>query len=143
MERLTHARSGAITSKATVFWKAPVGNRPVILLRKTPNRLNSDDCTDLAAQGSCCFMIHYFLPTAGRPWKGLIPGTMVAAFSFIAATIEFHFYIAHGTGIPSIYGTLAGFAILLLWMYAADPILPIGAETDTARRELRSNGASA
>jgi uncharacterized BrkB/YihY/UPF0761 family membrane protein len=64
----------------------------VILLREIGNRLNSDDCTDVAAQVSFYFILSLF-----------------------------PFFLA----------------------LAANLILLIGAETDTAPRELRSNGASA
>jgi membrane protein len=88
-------------------------------------------------------LINYFLPAAGRPWKWLTPGTVLVAVALIGATIAFNFYLIHGPNIPRIYGTLAGFIVLMLWIYAANLILLIGAETDTAIHELRSNGASA
>jgi membrane protein len=88
-------------------------------------------------------LINYFLPAAGRPWKWLTPGTVLVAVALIWATIAFNFCIIHGTNIPRIYRTHAGFIVLTLWIYAANLILLIGAETDTAIHELRSNGASA
>jgi membrane protein len=88
-------------------------------------------------------LINYFLPDAGRPWRWLTPGTIFVTAAFIVATIGFNIYVAHGFNIPKIYGTLAGFMVLMLWIYGANMILLIGAETDTALRELRSNGATA
>jgi uncharacterized BrkB/YihY/UPF0761 family membrane protein len=42
---------------------------------------------------------------------------------------------------PRIYGTLAGFIALMLWIYMSIVILLIGAETDTAIAELNKHEA--
>jgi membrane protein len=88
-------------------------------------------------------LINYFLPAARRPWRWLTPGSIFVALSFITATIGLSLYTTHGSNIPAIYGTLAGFIVLLLWIYAATLILLIGAETDSALHGLRSNGGRA
>ena len=44
---------------------------------------------------------------------------------------------------PTLYGALAGFIVLMLWIYLANLILLIGAETDTVWRELKVSGTSA
>jgi membrane protein len=80
-------------------------------------------------------LINYFLPAKGRPWRWFTPGTIFVALAFAAATLGFNFYVAHGSDIPKIYGALAGFIVLMLWIYAANLILLIGAETDTVLRE--------
>jgi hypothetical protein len=43
--------------------------------------------------------------------------------SCLGATIKFNFYVIHGSNIPTIYGTPAGFIVLVLWIYAANLIL--------------------
>ena len=86
-------------------------------------------------------LINYFLPAKGRPWKWVTPGTTFVAIALAIATLGFNFYVEHGSNIPNIYGALAGFIVLMLWIYAANLILLIGAETDTALGELRSYGA--
>ena len=57
--------------------------------------------------------------------------------------LGFNFYVAHGSNIPKIYGALAGFLALVLWIYAANLMLLIGAETGTALRECRPHEAGA
>jgi uncharacterized BrkB/YihY/UPF0761 family membrane protein len=42
-----------------------------------------------------------------------------------------------------VYGTLAGFIILMTWIYLATLILLIGAETDAALDEWKARGALA
>ncbi len=85
-------------------------------------------------------LISYFLPAIKRPWKWVTPGTVFVTVAFIAATFLFNVYLKFGLDIPKIYGALAGFIVLLLWVYLANLILLIGAETDSALQELRLSG---
>jgi len=84
-------------------------------------------------------LIHYFLPDCGRKWRWLSPGTLFVAFSFVLASLGLNFYIGHNVMFPRIYGTLAGFIALMLWIYMSIVILLIGAETDTAIAELNKH----
>ena len=88
-------------------------------------------------------LINYFLPAEGRPWRWFTPGRIFVALAFGAAKLGFNFYVVHGSNIPRVYGALAGFIVLMLWIYAANLILLIGAETDTALRERRPHEAGA
>jgi membrane protein len=88
-------------------------------------------------------LINYFLPAEGRPWRWYSPGTVFVALAFGVATLGFDFFVTHGSNIPKIYGALAGFVVLMLWIYAANLILLIGAETDTAVRARRLHEAGA
>ena len=71
------------------------------------------------------------------------PATLVVALSFIGATVGFEIYLAHGSNMPTLYGALAGFIVLMLWIYLANLVLLIGAETDSVWRELKASGTSA
>jgi membrane protein len=82
-------------------------------------------------------LINYFLPATHRPWRWLTPGTVFVALSFIVATVAFEIYLAHGASVSALYGALAGFIVLMVWIYLANLMLLIGAETDTALRELK------
>jgi membrane protein len=88
-------------------------------------------------------LINYFLPDVKHPWRWFTPGTVLVALSFIGVTMLFEVYLAHGSDVPTLYGALAGSIILMLWIYLANLILLIGAETDTAWRELKVSGTSA
>jgi len=50
-----------------------------------------------------------------------------------------NFYLGHNVMFPRIYGALAGFIALMLWIYMLIVILLIGAETDTAIAELNKH----
>jgi membrane protein len=81
-------------------------------------------------------LVNHFLPDVKRPWRWLTPGTSFVALTFISASVCFNFYVRHSSNISRIYGALAGVIIFMLWIYMSSLILLIGAETDTAIREL-------
>jgi len=87
-------------------------------------------------------LANYFLPDAKRSWRWLTPGTSFVAITFVLASVAFNVYIQHSPNIPRVYGTLAGF-ILMMWIYMANLILLIGAETDTAIEEMQKQGLAA
>jgi membrane protein len=88
-------------------------------------------------------LINHFLPDVKHPWKWFTPGTVLVALSFVGTTILFETYLAHGSNVPTLYGALAGFIVLMLWIYLANLVLLIGAETDTVWRELKVSGTGA
>jgi membrane protein len=88
-------------------------------------------------------LINHFLPDVKHPWRWMTPGTLLVALSFIGATTVFEIYLSHGSNMPTLYGALAGFIVLMLWIYLANLVLLIGAETDTVWRELKASGTSA
>jgi membrane protein len=88
-------------------------------------------------------LIHYFLPDSKRPWRWLSPGTLFVAISFVLASLGLNLYARYNSMLSRIYGTLAGFIILMLWIYISTVILLIGAEADTAMAEVRKHEAGA
>jgi uncharacterized BrkB/YihY/UPF0761 family membrane protein len=76
--------------------------------------------------------INYFLPDCAREWRWLCPGTIFVASAFSLTSLGLDFYLRHSVMFPRVYGTLAGFIILMMWIYISTLILLIGAETDTA-----------
>jgi membrane protein len=88
-------------------------------------------------------LINYFLPNVKQAWHWITTGTSFVTLSFFLATFGFDFYVQHASNIPRIYGTLAGFIIFMIWIYIANFILLVGAETDTAIKEWMDAGASA
>lgn len=75
-------------------------------------------------------LINFFLPNVRRRWMWLTPGTLFVAFAFVFASMGFNFYITHFSNYPHLYGALAAFVVLMLWIYIASLILLIGAEMD-------------
>jgi membrane protein len=78
-------------------------------------------------------LINYIMPSCKRPWRWLTPGTAFVTLTTVIASFGLNLYVQHFSSYPRIYGTLAGFIVLMLWLYIASLILLIGAEAD---REL-------
>ena len=85
----------------------------------------------------------YFLPGSKRPWRWITPGSIVVVIGFVTSSFLLNLYVTHNSDIPKLYGALAGFIVIMLWMYIGCLILLIGAETDTAVQQLRGDGAQA
>lgn len=77
-------------------------------------------------------LINYFLPNRRSPWAWLTPGTLFVALAFVFASVGFNFYIRHFSNYPHLYGALAAFIVLMIWIYMACLILLIGAEIDNS-----------
>ena len=88
-------------------------------------------------------LANYFLPDINRTWRWLTPGTSFVAITFVLASVAFNVYIEHSPNIPRVYGTLAGFIVFMMWIYMANLILLIGAETDTTIEEMQRQGLAA
>ena len=82
-------------------------------------------------------LLNYFLPDGHRPWRWITTGTSVVALTYITASAGFNFYLRHFNSYPRLYGTLAGFIILMTWIYMSNVILLIGAETDHALDQMK------
>ena len=81
-------------------------------------------------------LINYFLPNGKKSWRWLTPGTSFVALTFVLGSVGLDFYIKHSSIVPKVYGALAGMIIFMIWIYMSSFILLVGAETDTAIKEL-------
>lgn len=81
-------------------------------------------------------LLSYFLPAGRRTWRWLSPGTVFVALSFAVGTLGLNLYVRLSPMLPRLYGALAGFIILMMWIYMASLILLVGAETDSALEDL-------
>jgi membrane protein len=88
-------------------------------------------------------LLNYFLPNVKHPWRWISPGTVFAATSFTVVTLALNLYVRYSPMLPRVYGTLAGFIILMLWIYVASLILLLGAEADTAVNEITTERSAA
>jgi membrane protein len=75
-------------------------------------------------------LVNHFLPDMKRRWRWLPPGTIFVALAYVGASAGFDFYIHRFAEFPKVYGALAGFVILMLWIYMASLILLVGAEIE-------------
>lgn len=88
-------------------------------------------------------LLNYFLPAVKRAWRWLSPGTVFFVVSFGLGSLGLNLYVRYSPMLPRIYGTLAGFIILMMWIYISTLVLLLAGETDQALDELKKKEASA
>jgi membrane protein len=88
-------------------------------------------------------LINFVFPNSKRTWHWLTPGTAFVVLMTVISSFGLNIYVRHFSSYPRIYGTLAGFIVLMLWIYIISVILLVGAETDRELEKLcREPGAS-
>ncbi len=85
-------------------------------------------------------LMNHFLPNRDRPWRWVTPGRLFVALTFVIASIGFNLYVRYFANYPRLYGALAGFIILMMWIYIASLILLVGAEIDNALEHIKREG---
>jgi membrane protein len=86
--------------------------------------------------GASVYLINHFLPARPQERHRLTPGTILSVLCLSVSTGAFNLYMKHTSEISQIYGALTGFIVMMLWIYLASFSLILGAETDTAMKEL-------
>ncbi len=82
-------------------------------------------------------LIYNFLPDVKRPWHWVTPGSMCVAVTVVGASACFNFYLRYFGNYSKVYGAMAGFIVLMAWIYMTSLILLIGAETDSVLEKLK------
>ena len=73
-------------------------------------------------------VIYYFAPAAKQKWRWISPGSILAFVFWLAFSLLFSFYVGSFSSYNETYGSLAGVAILMLYLYYSAVIMLIGAE---------------
>jgi len=63
-----------------------------------------------------------------QKWKWLLPGTIVAAVIWMAASVLFKLYIRHFSDFGMLYGSLGTLIILMFWFYLSGIAILVGGE---------------
>jgi membrane protein len=73
-------------------------------------------------------VIYYFAPAARQRWRWISPGSILAFAFWLVFSLLFSFYVSNFSSYNETYGSLAGVAILMLYIYYSAVIMLIGAE---------------
>jgi len=75
-------------------------------------------------------LIYYFAPDAEQDWIWITPGSVVATFLWVVASLGLKLYIGYFGSYNETYGTLGAFIVLLTWFYLSGLAILIGAEVN-------------
>ena len=73
-------------------------------------------------------LIYYFAPDAEQDWVWITPGSLVATFLWLLASLGFRYYVVNFGEYTETYGAVGGILVVLLWFYLSALAIVVGAE---------------
>lgn len=73
-------------------------------------------------------IVYYILPCKKSNFKLVIPGTLFAMITFLVMTLLFSAYVNNYNNYTTIYGSLGGIIVFMIWLYSSGIIIVLGAE---------------
>src|SRR3979490_1232134 len=77
-------------------------------------------------------LINHFLPDVKRPFRWFTIGNIFSVTGIIILSVGFNVFLQYSPTVPQVYTVLAGFGLLMTWIYVANVIILIGTELDMA-----------
>lgn len=87
----------------------------------------------LAATAGAAVLYRVAPNTAPLAWRSILPGALVFALGWLAATAGFAFYAANFGSYNATYGSLGAVVVLITWFHASAMLLLLGAEFAAVR----------
>ncbi|MFJ6699077.1 YihY/virulence factor BrkB family protein [Streptomyces sp. NPDC091272] len=81
-------------------------------------------------------------PAVAKGVRRGLPGGVLAAFLWLAASAGFAFYATNIASYSRLYGSLAGIIVFLVWVWFANLSLLVGAQFNVELRRLEGRGPS-
>jgi membrane protein len=86
--------------------------------------------------------VYRLAPNSREPLRFIVPGAVLFVIGWLLASLLFSLYLANWASYDATYGTLAGIAILLIWLYASSMALVLGAEFNASLKSPRHREAT-
>jgi membrane protein len=84
--------------------------------------------------------LYLFAPNIqGQRWKWLLPGSIIAAGIWMAASFLFKLYIRHFSDFGVLYGSLGTLIVLMFWFYLSGIAILIGGEINATLQDAAAN----
>ena len=84
-------------------------------------------------------LIYYLAPAKESKFRFISPGSSLATFLALAASIVFNFYVQNFSSYNALYGSIGTLLIILIWIYFNSIILLIGFELNASIRHARND----
>jgi membrane protein len=75
-------------------------------------------------------LIYYLLPNGDQPFRLVTPGAVLAVLVWIAASLDFSYYVSNFSNYGALYGSLGAVIVLLLYFFISAAVLLFGAEVN-------------
>jgi membrane protein len=85
-------------------------------------------------------LTYYLLPDVEQEFKFISSGSVIGALLWLAATWGFTYYVEHFANYNLAYGSVAGVAILLTWLYMSGLIFILGGEINAIVEQASAEG---
>ena len=73
------------------------------------------------------YAAYRFIPNVEIKRRDVLPGTVFSGIAWIAVSCVFSFYVDHISVYSSVYGSIAAFIVMMLWLFLINNIILIGA----------------
>jgi membrane protein len=88
-------------------------------------------------------LVYYFAPDAEQDWVWITPGSVLATFLWLGASLALKYYIGNFGNYNETYGAIGTVMVLMLWFYVSGLAILIGAELNAEIEHASPHGKDA
>jgi membrane protein len=88
-------------------------------------------------------LLNYYGPDAEQDWQWITPGTVLATFLWLIASLAFRLYVTNFADYNATYGALGGVIVLMLWFYISGVAVLVGSEMNAEIEHASPHGKDA
>lgn len=81
--------------------------------------------------------LYKIIPNRRINFREVIPGSLFAAFGWIATSLSFAFYVNNWGHYTKTYGSIGGVIVLLVWLYLSSIIILLGGQINATLTSIR------